>query len=224
VCKEIEEIDIKPERIFFISNGVDTQRFRPREVREKMRNKFGIPPDAIVLLSVGRLTYHKQPFLLLKFFSLISQKIENLVLVFAGTGELFEILNDYVKKNNICNIKFLGHISNKTDLPELYACSDFFITSSSYEGGITLTLLEAMASGLPCIVSDIPNFHVVKDAECGIIIDFKDSESLQQVLQYIKTDQRIHSRNARQYAQMNFDWKIISNRYLELFQTYQDIL
>jgi 1,2-diacylglycerol 3-alpha-glucosyltransferase len=222
VCKEIEEIGINPERIAFISNGVEIQRFCPRKERQMLRKKFEIHLDAKVLLSVGRLTYHKQPFLLLKLFSLISQKIENLILVFVGTGELFDTLITYAEKNNICNVKFLGHINHKTDLPGLYACSDFFITSSSYEG-IPLTLLEAMASGLPCIVSNIPNFHVVKDAECGIVINFQDLGSVEQLLHYITTHQGVHSRNARGYAQRNFDWRIISNKYLELFQTHQNI-
>ena len=218
VCREIEEIGINPESIAFISNGVDVQRFRPRDEGQLLRNKFGIPSGAKVLLSVGRLTYHKQPFTLLKIFSQLSQERDNFILCIVGSGELKDELEDYVQKNKIKRVFFLGHVDHKITLPDVYSHSDFFIITSSYEGGISLTLLEAMASGLPCIVSNIPNFYILQDAKCGIIVDFQDPKSVDRIYNYINSEQRLHSINARTYALKNLDWNIISERYLELFQ------
>lgn len=217
VCMEIEEIGISREIIKFISNGVNTQRFRPRENKYMLRNKFGIPQNSKIILSVGRLTYHKQPFTLLRVFSQLSQRMDNIILCFAGGGELSGTLKNYVKKNKLKGVIFLGHLNHEKVLPDLYASSDFFIMTSSYEG-VPLTLLEAMASGLPCIVSDLPNFHIIEEAECGLIVDFGDPESVNKIFHYINSNQQLYSSNAREFAIKNLDWKIVAEKYLELFQ------
>ena len=104
------------------------------------------------------------------------------------------------------------------EAPDLYAGSDFYIMTSKHEGQ-PLTLLEAMASGLPCIVSDIPGLRIVEDARCGIIIDFQDVETAaSQIVEYLGGDNSGHSRNARDYAVSNLDWEIIARRYLEEFE------
>lgn len=219
-CKEFQTITRGRKEITFIPNGVDIKRFKPTEEKEHLRAKFNIPIHATVLLSVGRLVYHKMPFTLIDIFDKIQKPYGNYMLVVAGKGELFEQAKEYVTKNNIDNIKFLGFVSDN-DLPDLYACSDLFIITSKYEGGEpTLTLAEAMACGLPCIVSDIPNFRIVKDADCGIVVDFGDVEqAVERVVYYLNGKRAEHSRNARKYAVENLDWKIIARRYLEEFES-----
>ena len=75
-------------------------------------------------------------------------------------------------------------------MPDLYACSDYFIAASRYEGGEPiLTLAEAMASGLPCIVSDIPNFRFIERVKSGIVVNFNDVEKVtEDVTEYLKND------------------------------------
>jgi len=78
-----------------------------------------------------------------------------------------------------------------------------------------------MASGLPCIVSDIPNLCIVRDADCGIIMDFSDPlKTSETILDYMKRDNRHHSINAREFAVNNLDWKIISIKYLYIFKRF----
>ncbi len=83
-----------------------------------------------------------------------------------------------------------------------------------------MTLSEAMASGLPCIVSDIPNLRLVEDAKCGIVVDFNNGEKAAQgIINYcLGEDNSDHSRNAREYALNNLDWTIIAGRYLNEFK------
>ena len=120
----------------------------------------------------------------------------------------------------IRKIKFLGHVDNKDALPNLYACSDYYIMTSKYEGSPS-TLLEAMASGLPCIVSDIPHLRMVKDAECGIIVPFGDIENAAcQIKDYILEDHFDHSNNARNYAVDMLDWEIIARKYCKVLQIF----
>ena len=101
----------------------------------------------------------------------------------------------------------------------LYACADYYIMTSKYEGGgmPPLTLAEAMASGLPCIVSDIPNLKVVKDANSGIVVAFDDiARAGDEILGYLEGKPLDHAENARSYAMITLDWELIVERYLEI--------
>lgn len=214
VCEELEKIGIERDRIIYIPNGVNTKQFRPVPDKRPLRKKFGIPEDDIVLLSVGRLTPAKQPHVMIEAFSYLEEELNNVTLCIAGEGELLEATKDLTEKLGLRKVLFLGYVDHDRDLPGLYACADYYIMTSKYEG-TPLTLLEAMASGLPCIVSDIPNLRVVKDADCGIIVDFTDlSASLTEIVDYLKVDHHNHGVNARNFAINSLDWEIIAGDYL----------
>lgn len=216
-CKELEEIDINKERITYVPNGVNTNLFKPTNNKAALRKKFNIPKDDFIILSLGRLTEAKQPLKLIEVFSMIEKEIKDITLVIGGKGELLDKTKGLAKQKNLKKVRFLGYVDEK-DKPDLYACSDFYIITSNYEGQ-PLTVLEAMSSGLPCIVSNIPNLRIVEDANCGIIVDFGDiGKAAEKITEYFGKDKSEHSKNAREYALNNLDWKIIAGRYLEEFE------
>lgn len=216
VCEELEKIGIARNRIIYIPNGVDARQFRPSHNKKLLRKKFGIPEDYIVLLSVGRLTHQKQPHTMIEVFAHLEKELGDVTLCIAGKGELLEETKDLAEKRGLRKVIFLGYVDDR-DLPDLYACADYYIMTSKYEG-LPLTLLEAMASGLPCIVSDIPNLGIVKDADCGIILNCGDvNMASDQILDYISNDHSDHSRNARKYVLEQLDWHLISEQYLKEF-------
>ncbi|MFZ3134753.1 glycosyltransferase family 4 protein [Methanothrix sp.] len=218
VCEELNYQDVKKERIIYIPNGVDLDKFFPRcrSEKEKIRLKMGLPIDKKIILYVGRINFEKQPMKLITLFSKLLTKRSDISLIIAGTGELLDDIKYFVKINNIANVIFVGYVVHD-ELANLYSCSDYYIMSSKYEGQ-PLTLLEAMASGLPCIVSNIPNLSIVKDANCGIIVDFDDIDiSANLVFDYINSNLSFqHSKNARIYVEENHSWKIIAMKYLNL--------
>jgi 1,2-diacylglycerol 3-alpha-glucosyltransferase len=220
VCDELGEIGIDKDRIICIPNGVDTQKFHPSGNKNIVRELWGIPKEDIVLLSVGRLTPAKQPFLLLELFSALEKKLEKITLCIAGDGELFDSTQKLAKRMGVHRIKFLGHVDNQKELPGLIACADYHIMTSKYEGGKPpLTLSEAMASGLPCIVSDIPQLEIVRDADCGIVVRLDNiQQSSYEILDYLKKDNSSQGRNARAYAVRYLDWRDISNQYYIKFR------
>lgn len=186
-----------------------------------LRKKFGIPEDSLVILSLGRLTEVKQPFKLIEVFSVIEKEKKDVSLVIAGEGELLDKTKEFAKQKELKNVISLGYVDEE-EKPDLYACSDYYIMSSMYEG-LPLTLLEAMASGLPCIVSNIPNLRIVEDARCGIVVDFSNSgKAAERIIEYLGRDSSEHSRNAREYAVENLDWGIIAERYLEEFKKLKE--
>jgi glycosyltransferase involved in cell wall biosynthesis len=223
VCKELECMGVDQKRIFFIPNGVDTKKFKTQSTKEKIRKKYSIPENHLILLSVGRLTEQKNPFKLIDVFSHINKSIHNSTLVLAGRGELADKVKTYIDEKGVNNVILLGYVE-EDNKPDLYACSDYFIMTSRYEGGEPpLTLSEAMASGLPCIVSNISNFNVVKDADCGIIMDFKDLQRTgNEVVGYLERDNSEHSINARKYAEVNLDWDKITEEYLYYFYRFKN--
>ncbi len=218
VSRELIEMIGNAIKPIFIPNGVDTNKFKPMKNRQKIRKKFNFLQDHIIFLSVGRLSRQKKILTMLDSFKIIQEEIKNCLLIIAGTGELKEHLNNYTKVNEIKNVSFMGFIPDE-ELTELYSCSDYFIMTSEYEGQ-PLTLLEAMASGLPCIVSDIPNLKIVEEAKCGIIVDFSDEdEAVRKIIEYIKEYNSIHAKNARKYAEENLDWSIIADKYLKALES-----
>jgi 1,2-diacylglycerol 3-alpha-glucosyltransferase len=219
VCEELEIIGIPRDRIAYIPNGVNIRQFRPLDDKKPVRRKFGIPEDDIVLLSVGRLTPAKQPHTMIEVFSHLEKKLGDVTLCIAGNGELLEEDKRSCREKWDCARFFSWGMSITIGIfPDLYACSDYYIMTSKYEG-TPLTLLEAMASGLPCIVSGIPSLGFVKNADCGIIVDFTDlSVALAEILGYLKLDCHSHGVNARKFAVNSLDWEIITKSYLRIFQ------
>jgi len=223
VYNELMKMGIEKERISYIPNGVDTSFFKMALNKNLLREKIGIQKEDIVLLSVGRLTQVKQPQKIIKIFWLLKKRITNLKLYIAGTGEIEDQIKEMVKSEKIQDVVFLGSIDHDNGLADLYAASDYYIMSSIYEGGMPpLTLLEAMASGLPCITSDIPSFKIVRDADCGIIINFyKMDGAADEISKYILRDNSHHAKNAHEYVIQFHEWGVICKQYLELFEQKQ---
>jgi glycosyltransferase involved in cell wall biosynthesis len=214
VLDELISIGIQ-NRCTFISNGVDISKFNRVNKKRTIIDKTSFDRDTITFISVGRITDVKRPFLMVDLFSSIHKVIEDSTLVIVGKGNKLNEIKEYVSNKKITNIKFMGFVDH-FDLPPLYSCSNYFLITSEYEGQ-PLTLLEAMASGLPCIVSDIPNLRIVEEANCGIVVDFSDEENAaQKIIDYVNQDNSEHGENARKHAEEHLDWSIIAEKYLEL--------
>lgn len=218
VLEELTKIGIAPERITYISNGVDTRRFKPSGYKKELRKKFNLPENELILLSLGRLTEAKQPHKLIEVFSLIEKNSKGITLVVVGDGELLGRAKELATRKGLNKVKFMGYLDHDKAVPDLYSCSDYYIMPSKFEGQ-PLTLLEAMASGLPCIVSDIPALRIIEATQCGVVVDFNNAETAaSQIIEYLMKDNTNHSRNAREYAVSNLDWETIAKRYLEEFK------
>ncbi len=217
VCRELEQIGVPRRCIQYVPNGVDTQAFRPAGDRQHLRDSFGLPREDRILLSLGRLTDAKNHRSMIEIFSRLERDLDRVTLAIAGSGELLDTLRRYAAQLGVRNVLFLGHVEHSR-APALYACSDFYISTSKYEGQ-PLTLLEAMSSGLPCIVSDIPTFGIVKAADCGVVVDLNDTSVQDTLLDYIGgNSHRTHGCNARKYAVQHLDWSRVADRYVDLFR------
>lgn len=126
-------------KVKVIENGISLPR--PSHPRQVIRQELGIPDDALVFGFTGRLTYQKNPELLLKAFHNLNHPQS--YLLFVGTGELL----DSLKQTTNPRVIFTGE---RTDVPNLLNVFDVFVLPSRYEG-LSLSAMEAMAASLPII-------------------------------------------------------------------------
>lgn len=217
VCRELESIGIQSDRIHFIPNGVDTARFEPFCENSNIRDRYGISSDDFMLLSVGRLTHQKSPLKLLRTFKDMTSLSERIMLCLCGRGELLDDVENYIKENSMKNVILTGYVPD-VELPGLYSCSDAYVMSSDYEGGMPpLTLAEALASGLPSIVSDIENLKWVEEYGCGKAVDFNNHQNAaNDIVGYINGDLDSAREKARAYSVEVLDWSNISKQYQKI--------
>lgn len=131
------------------SINYDVYHNAPNE-REALRNELNIPQDAQVLILPGRLSYTKGHDLLIDAFDLVLKQIPNAHLLLVGEGELKSMIETESEKRNIKdNVTLAGF---RTDVPKLLKASDLFVMSSVREG-MPLTILEAMAAGIPVVAT-----------------------------------------------------------------------
>jgi L-malate glycosyltransferase len=145
----IEQYALPEERIFFIPNGVDVNRFDGGD-RRAARQRFDLPDSALVIGSVGALRPEKNLGLLIAAFARMSRP--DAWLVIAGDGPAAAAARAAALTHGVeQRVRFCGHIA---DTPSLFAALDIFAMSSSTEQ-LPIALLEAMASRLPCLCTDV---------------------------------------------------------------------
>lgn len=132
--------------------GVDIGKFAGRDMRRKMREQYSIPQDAVLLLSVGELNRGKNHRMAVKALAALDKHENDVYYMICGQGRLRRDLLLYAKKLGIGQrVRLVGYME---DIAAAYEAADIFVFPSKREG-MPVALMEAMACGLPCVVSDI---------------------------------------------------------------------
>ncbi len=166
------------DRIEVLANGVDLDGHVPTaEVRNRLRRSLGVGDNAFVVGSVGRLAQVKDFGNAIEAISLLVHKGHNTHLVLVGMGPELDSLKAIAEKLGANgNIHFVGQQSNVSDW---LSAMDLYVNSSLSEG-MSLSILEAMAAGLPSVVTDVGENAtlVCGDWQCGTVVPPADSEAL----------------------------------------------
>jgi glycosyltransferase involved in cell wall biosynthesis len=211
---------ISPERIRVIYNGVDTQRFRPRSSeRISLRKKFGLPQERFIVGTVGRtVTIKDHPTLLRAVESMVLKGIDAHALL-VGSGPELERNRQLVKDSSVLarRVTFVG---SSDEVPDILNTMDVFALTSISEG-MSNTLLEAMAAGLPVIATNVGgNPEVVVDGDSGWLFRARDVEALVSRLMSLASDEnqrRQLSLAARQRIVERFSLARMLNDYSNLY-------
>lgn len=168
--------------------GVDTRKFDKLELdRANIRKKLGISDDTIVILSVGELSKRKNHKVALKALSEL--KDENFVYLICGKGKLKDYLKKLSQKLGINHkVKFLDF---RDDVPEICIASDIFLFPS-YQEGLPVSVIEAMAAGLPVIASKIRgNIDLIDDGIGGYLLEPEDYKEFAKSIQKVIKDESL---------------------------------
>lgn len=217
------------EHIRVIKNGIETEKFEePRDrnaLAELLKRDI---TDRVILLTAGRLAKRKGVAWFIRH--VLPRLDASLLYVVAGSGpDQANIETAIVESGMGDRVIMLGRVGD-SELKLLFNSSDIFIQPNIPVPGDTegfgLTPLEAAATGLPVVVSDLEG---LKDAfmqgENGILVRPEDSDGFIRALNELaeNTDERRRfGDHAARYVENHFHWKVIANQYVETLQTFVD--
>lgn len=138
--------------VVWIKNGIDTERFQfSKEARERIRRQFDVRDEAIVIGTVGNLSYQKNPEYLIRILEALKKKSCNIYkLVFIGSGSDEPSVRRYVKKKKLDgDVIFYG---NTNKVQDVLSALDVYVMPSRFEG-LPVSVIEAESNGLPCVLS-----------------------------------------------------------------------
>jgi glycosyltransferase involved in cell wall biosynthesis len=138
-----------------VLNGVDCARFRPAPPEEKqaLRAQFGLPPEALLLGTLGRFSNQKDPLTMYTAITSVMKDTPELCFAHLGKGELEPKVDALLAQRELSGRCF--RIRYLADTAPYYRMLDGFVLSSLYEG-MSYAAIEAIASGLPMILTDAP--------------------------------------------------------------------
>lgn len=210
------EIRFPLEKITVIRNGVDIDRFRPRN-QSAARLALGLPVDTLVIGCVGRLVTVKDYPTFLRALVLIRDRGIASEVVIAGTGPLRDELMSMAATLGLANVKFLG---NRDDVDQVLAAFDVFVLSSSSEG-LSNTIQEAMATGLPVVATRVGGAdELVEQSQTGLLVAPGDSRALADAIALLAQDparRRRMGEAGRRRAESLFGLDVMIREYESLY-------
>ncbi|MDR9365949.1 MAG: glycosyltransferase family 4 protein [Balneolaceae bacterium] len=212
---------IEGHKIYDIPNGVDISRFKPVSEKQKkaLRNKLGLDNKFTVLFT-GSFSDRKNPYLIAKAFKAFANS-DKIQLLLVGPdrdeGKQRTLIQKFIQENSIYNIYLIDFVEH---IEYYYQASDIFVLPSNQEG-LSNSMLEAQASGLPAIVTSISGaVDLIDEQENGIFTD-RNEESVKNAIREYYTDAeklRNHSLAARKKIVDNYSNEKILNEHLQLFE------
>jgi glycosyltransferase involved in cell wall biosynthesis len=216
---DLKRWGVPSERILDIPNGVMPPRDPWPAGKERARDRLGWDAGEKVLVCVAGLKADKNHALLLELAARVREK-EPVRLVLAGDGPERRALE---KRARELGVKDAMTITGWThDVENVLRASDAFVLPSGMEG-ISNALLEAMALGMPCAVSDVPgNRDLVSDGVSGIQLDFRNTASAAQAVLRMLGDSKYARKlgaGARDTVLLKFDLAGVAGRYAACYGT-----
>jgi glycosyltransferase involved in cell wall biosynthesis len=213
-----------PPKRRFIGNGTDLIRFRPDAVtqqrRKALRRDLEIPDEVPVVGMVGRLVAEKgyrELFMAAPEVRALLPEARFIVVGERDEAKADGITDVEMKQAESDGVSFLGW---RDDMPELFSTMDVFALPSWREG-VPRSAIEAAATGLPMVLSDIPGCRqVCRPGIDGFLVPARDPVALAGALRTLLADEDLRTRmgaSARRHAEAHFDERDVVRRVLEVY-------
>ncbi|WP_342766160.1 glycosyltransferase [Methanobacterium petrolearium] len=196
------ELGVDPENIHITPNAVNITKFNPEN--KELPSDIRMSPDKPVILFVGNLVFQKGVEYLLDAKKLMNCDAK---LVIVGDGPLRRKLEKKVEENNISDVIFVGA---RRDIDKIMPSADLFVLPSISEG-FPITILEALASGLPVVATNVGGISEVVDDSVGLIVKPSEPHELAMAMDKILENgelTNLMSVNARKHAMKYASFKI----------------
>ena len=205
--KEALDAGLPKQILYWMPNPVDTDEFAPAtpDERASLRHKFEIPLDVPLVLYVGRLAPEKRLPSLLKAFARTAERVPEARLVLVGDGPEGEKLKQIVERLDLsCRVRLAGRKPG-AEVHLWLQAGDVFALVSANEG-FSCALSEAMATGLPSVVSAIAaNLQLVDDGVHGLHFPVGDEDSLTAALTTLLSNPRLRAEMGKASRQRILD-------------------
>lgn len=210
---------VNAERAVTVLNGVPVQQFTPSaQRRQHARTMLGLADDAVVIGTVGRLVALKNQLQLIDQVPMLRQRCPRLRVVLVGDGPLRDTLSARVAELGLSGVVEL--LGARTDIQDLLQAFDIFALPSLTEG-LSIALLEACASGLAVIASDVGgNPEVVRHGHTGILVQVGDAVALRENLNQLVANARLRAElgaAARNWVIANASVESLRSAYEKLY-------
>lgn len=197
VSEQARRLGSSPAHVHTVPNGVDTKTFYP-----------GVKRDRQSILYVGRLVRNKGPQVLIQSLPEVFERFPAASATLVGTGPLQSDLEKQVRKENIAErVSFRGNVRSVATVMRTAG----IFCRPSFSEGMPLTLLEALASELPPVVTDVAGVsEVVTNGETGLLVPTKDVHAVESALLTLLADQKrvaAMGQQGRKYVVENHGWE-----------------
>jgi glycosyltransferase involved in cell wall biosynthesis len=221
VFQTLRKIHIPASRMKVIINGLDTNIFNkdPSETN-KLRHSLDIADGIKIIGMAGRISIEKGPRFFLEAAKILLKSIGNISFVIAGDGPLKDKMEEYAKSLGIKeHIAFAGF---QYDIKTFYGLIDILIMPSLSEG-MPMTLMEAMAMGVPAIASRVGGIpDIIDDGKNGILVNPCDSKAIAEAAHLLLSNNTLYSHissNARLTIESQFSADRMANLYEEEYRS-----
>ena len=203
--------------------GVNLQDFFPYSIKKKkeLKVQYGYSSNDFIVLYVAELNYNKHQDLIIKAVKLLTARIPNLKLLIAGDGIFVKKYKDLVGSLDLeGDIEFLGY---RKDIANLLNISDIAVSASRREG-LPVSIMEAMATGLPIVVTNCRgNRDLVVNGENGYVVDINDGEGFADAIEKLYKFKELRRKFGKNNLKLVSKYSI-ENVIKEMEQVYSDYL
>ena len=194
---------------FVVPNGIDSSQFEKLPDISEFMAAYPDLSGKCVILFMGRLHSKKGLDVLVRSYVSLSHKLKDVALLVVGPDE------DGTRKREesilkmspaLCRVVFTGMLTGKDKLAAL-ACADLFVLPS-YAEGFSMAVLEALAAGLPVVISKHCNFPEVSEHDAGFVVELNDT-AVTEAIDTLLSDDQLRSRmgrNGQDLVRKKYTW------------------